>query len=102
MFMLAAAVSDFYVPWGQLPEHKIQSADGALTLTLTNVPKCLGLLRQQWAPGAFFVSFKLETDEAILHRKAREAIAKYGVHAVVANLLQTRKDRCESVLRQVC
>lgn len=94
MLVLAAAVSDFYVPWSRLPEHKIQSAGGALTLDLVSVPKCLGRLCNEWAPDAFHVSFKLETDERILYKKARAAIVKYGVDVVVANLLRTRKDRC--------
>jgi phosphopantothenate---cysteine ligase (ATP) len=93
MFLLAAAVSDFYIAWSQLPEHKIQSSGGALNLTLTNVPKCLGLLRDEWAPDAFHVSFKLETDEHLLHQKAQGAIVRYRVHCVIANMLQTRKDR---------
>ena len=99
MFYLAAAVSDFYVPWPGLPEHKIQSRAGALVLEMANVPKCLGLLRSQWAPRAFFVSFKLETDEEILLQKAKGALAKYGVHCVVANMLETRKDRCVRMSR---
>lgn len=129
--------------------HKIQSADGPLALNLSKVPKMLGVLRSAWAPGAFVVSFKLETDESILltkvclhaltkltcaprsmatlrkrvwascaglcrpgspprgHGKATTdgstaprnapqasgAVSRYGVHAVVANLLHTRKDR---------
>uniref|UniRef100_A0A8C9MIZ8 Uncharacterized protein n=1 Tax=Serinus canaria TaxID=9135 RepID=A0A8C9MIZ8_SERCA len=30
MFYLAAAVSDFYIPVSEMPEHKIQSSEGAL------------------------------------------------------------------------
>lgn len=52
----------------------------------------LGLLTQQWAPQALVVSFKLETDEGILLDKARGAMTNYKVHAVVANILHTRKD----------
>lgn len=93
------------MPWSRLAEHKIQSggeatggasgggSGGAFTLRLARVPKCLGTLREQWAPRAAVVSFKLETDERILLAKARGALDKYGVHAVVANLLHTRKDR---------
>ena len=95
LFFMAAAVSDFYIPWQSLPEHKIQSAGGALSLELANVPKCLGVLRQSWAPRAMFISFKLETDPDLLHCKAAAAIAKYGVHCVVANLLDTRKNECD-------
>lgn len=99
-FVLAAAVSDFYVPWPQLPQHKIQSANGALQLQLQNVPKCLGMLRHAWAPNALHVSFKLETDEGLLLRKAAGAIEKYGMHCVVANMLHTRKDKVVVVSRE--
>ena len=98
MLYLAAAVSDFYIPAARLEEHKIQSTPGSggdsagLTLVLDNVPKTLQLLTREWAARAFTVSFKLETDALILARKARGAIAKYGVDAVVANVLDTRFD----------
>lgn len=61
LFVLAAAVSDFYIPSQHVPQHKIQSglkADG-LNLQLYLVPKCLRILRQEWAPNAFIVSFKV-------------------------------------------
>ncbi|KAK9830471.1 hypothetical protein WJX72_011926 [[Myrmecia] bisecta] len=93
IFYLAAAVSDFFLPWSQMVEHKIQSADGPLHLDLHKVPKMLGLLHKEWAPDAFIVSFKLETDERLLTSKACSSIESYGVHAVVANLLQTRKEQ---------
>ncbi|CAG9460296.1 unnamed protein product [Pedinophyceae sp. YPF-701] len=89
-FYLAAAVSDFYIPWASLTEHKIQSRDGGLSMELSQVPKTLGELRRVWAPSAFVASFKLETDPSMLESKARGAIEKYDVHAVVANLLHTR------------
>ena len=38
------------------------------------------------------MSFKLETDEAILVKKAAGALGKYKMHCVVANMLQTRYD----------
>ncbi|KAF6166618.1 hypothetical protein GIB67_005480, partial [Kingdonia uniflora] len=92
MFYLAAAVSDFYVPWESMAEHKIQSASGPLDLQLAQVPKMLSVLRNQWAPIAFCISFKLETDSNILLEKADSALKKYKMHAVVANELLTRKD----------
>lgn len=97
---LAAAVSDFYLPWSDMADHKMQSSAGAetVTLNLRKVPKMLGVLRRLWAPEAFAVSFKLETDEALLIDKAAGAIQAYGVHAVVANLLQTRATRVLLVL----
>jgi phosphopantothenoylcysteine synthetase/decarboxylase len=98
MFYLAAAVSDFYLPWPDLPEHKIQSRDGELNLELQQVPKCLGLLRNEWAPTALHVSFKLETDEQLLLQKSKASITRYGVHCVVANELNTRTERCASTV----
>jgi len=35
MFYLAAAVSDFYIPASEMPEHKIQSSEGALQVRST-------------------------------------------------------------------
>jgi phosphopantothenate-cysteine ligase len=96
----SAAVADFFVPFSQLSHHKIQSEStkksggggghGHLELSLPNTPKLLRFVREQWAPEAFMVSFKLETDEEILLHKATKAIINYHVHAVVANILQTR------------
>lgn len=95
MFYLAAAVSDFYIPISERSEHKIQSGtnDDGLVLNLKPVPKVMGHLRQLWAPDAFVVSFKLETDKDILRQKAERAIEKYGCHMVIGNLLQTRHEK---------
>lgn len=76
-----------------MAQHKIQSSTG-LTLELAQVPKRLGQLTREWAPRSFVVSFKLETDEAILFQKAGGAIEKYAVNLVVANLLHNRADLC--------
>ncbi|KAK5841912.1 phosphopantothenate--cysteine ligase 2 [Gossypium arboreum] len=92
MFYLAAAVSDFYVPWKSMVEHKIQSASGPLDMRLMQVPKMLSVLRTEWTPKAFCISFKLETDSKILLEKAIMALKKYKMHAVVANELLTRKE----------
>ncbi|XP_048602630.1 phosphopantothenate--cysteine ligase 2 isoform X1 [Brassica napus] len=92
MFYLAAAVSDFYVPWKSMTEHKIESGSGPLDIRLAQVPKMLSILRANWAPKAFCISFKLETDSKILIEKATKALRKYKVHAVVANELSTRKE----------
>ncbi|XP_034022144.1 phosphopantothenate--cysteine ligase [Thalassophryne amazonica] len=91
MFYLAAAVSDFYIPASEMPEHKIQSSDGPLQLTMKMVPKILSPLVKEWAPQAFVVSFKLETDKTILLEKARRALATYRHQAVVANVLDSRR-----------
>ncbi|KAK9128717.1 hypothetical protein Syun_017514 [Stephania yunnanensis] len=92
-FYLAAAVSDFYVPWESMAEHKIQSTSGPLDLRLAQVPKMLKVIRDEWAPMAFCISFKLETDTSILLKKANMALRKYDMHAVVANELLTRKEQ---------
>jgi phosphopantothenate-cysteine ligase len=91
----SAAVSDFYLPSSVQSTHKIQSgdiadADGHLHLSLPNTPKILKWIRSDWAPDAFLVSFKLETNDSILFSKAAGAVQKYGVHAVVANTLDAR------------
>ena len=86
----AAAVSDFHV--AKPPEHKIQSRGGAgLTLELDAVPKMLGLLKP-WGASCV-VSFKLETDAALVDAKAAAALEHYGVDGVVANLLDSYATR---------
>jgi hypothetical protein len=76
-----------------MAQHKIQSSSG-LTLELEQVPKMLGKLTRDWAPHSYVVSFKLETDESILFKKAGGAIKAYEVDLVVANLLHNRADLC--------
>eukprot|EP00920_Eleutheroschizon_duboscqi_P012868 GHVT01030521.1.p1 GENE.GHVT01030521.1~~GHVT01030521.1.p1 ORF type:complete len:403 (+),score=48.53 GHVT01030521.1:2392-3600(+) len=89
-FCLAAAVADFYLPKSDCPEHKIQSrALDCLDIRLKPVPKLLGVLRAR-CPEAFIVSFKLETDGELLRMKATQAMAAYGLDAVVGNTLSTR------------
>lgn len=114
LFYLAAAVSDFFVPYSKLPKHKIQSrdygissstgdsdsqqdeknskttTDGKLIVNLDPVPKFLRRLVQSWASQAMIVSFKLETDQSILIDKAKYALNRYNHQLVIGNLLQTR------------
>ncbi|KAL3229137.1 Phosphopantothenate--cysteine ligase CAB2 [Nakaseomyces bracarensis] len=113
LFYLAAAVSDFFVPYSRLPQHKIQSrdykldngtsseseaeaetttttTDGKLIVNLDPVPKFLRRLVESWASQAMIVSFKLETDESILIQKAVTALDRYNHQLVIGNLLQTR------------
>ncbi|KAF1913758.1 DNA/pantothenate metabolism flavo protein [Ampelomyces quisqualis] len=111
IFYLAAAVSDFFVPQDRMVEHKIQSNEEFLALgrapsakppaartegksliiDLEPVPKFLKQLVDGWAPDAMIVSFKLETDPALLVKKAQYALNKYAHHLVIGNLLHTRK-----------
>ncbi|KAL3592371.1 hypothetical protein D5086_011011 [Populus alba] len=86
------AVSDFYAPWKSMAEHKIQSASGPLDMRLLQVPKMLSALKKAWAPMAFCIPFKLETDSKILLEKPEMALKKHRMHLVVANELSTRKE----------
>lgn len=94
LFYLAAAVSDFFVPFSRMPEHKIQAQEhesGKLVVNLDPVPKFLRRLVDSWAPGAMIASFKLETDKDLLLKKATGALERYHHQLVIGNLLQTRK-----------
>ena len=73
-------------PPGSLPHHPTLPPH-------RQTPKMLGALRHAWAPAAFVAGFKLETDEGILVKKAAKSIRAYGLHCVVANILETRKER---------
>ncbi|CCK71609.1 uncharacterized protein KNAG_0H01950 [Huiozyma naganishii CBS 8797] len=120
LFYLAAAVSDFFVPFSKLPKHKIQSrdysldgdsnsggsntmttADGKLIVNLDPVPKFLSRLVKSWASQAMIVSFKLETDEQILLDKAKYALNRYNHQLVIGNLLQTRSSEVVFVVPHV-
>ncbi|CAM1502160.1 Fc.00g041440.m01.CDS01 [Cosmosporella sp. VM-42] len=114
LLYLAAAVSDFFVPPDRIAEHKIQSTNAVKTaedeetfdnfdsspavprskrliVDLDPVPKFLKNLVDGWAPEGMIVSFKLETDPAILVHKARYSLDRYQHHLVIGNLLSTRK-----------
>lgn len=103
LFYLAAAVSDFFIPRERMEEHKIQSredhaggqgagASRQLVINLDPVPKFLSTLVHSWAPkGSMIVSFKLETDPALLVAKAEQALKRYQHDLVIGNLLTTRK-----------
>ncbi|CAI7867028.1 unnamed protein product, partial [Closterium sp. NIES-53] len=66
MVYLAAAVSDFFVPWPSMVEHKIQSGAGPLDIHLARVPKMIPLLRSLWCPAALLVSFKVRLSTPLL------------------------------------
>lgn len=93
LLYLAAAVSDFYIPADEMPTHKMQSGQGAPTISLQLVPKMMAPLVALWVPDAYVVSFKLETDENLLIAKSRDSLSKYNHKLVIANILQTRKNR---------
>lgn len=91
MVYLAAAVSDFYLPEKSISEHKIQSDEGTLTLKLEPVPKLIHFIVSIWAPKAFVVTFKLETDPSLLLTKSLLALENYGHQVVIGNVLKDRK-----------
>ncbi|KAK3602682.1 hypothetical protein CHS0354_017884 [Potamilus streckersoni] len=99
LLYLAAAVSDFYIPKDKMPEHKIQSSDGPLQLSLEVVPKMLTPLVMEWVPNAFVISFKLETDPSLLISKSKQALDRYHHQVVIGNLLDTRKREVVSVTK---
>lgn len=106
LFYLAAAVSDFFLPNSRIPEHKIQSntdqgGNGKLVVDLEPVPKFLRRLVDSWAPISMIVSFKLETDNNILIKKARNALERYNHQLVIGNLLQNRKKEVVFVTPEV-
>lgn len=73
---------------GKKEEHKSKK----LIIDLDPVPKFLHRLVDGWAPeGSYIVSFKLETDPALLVYKARTSLQRYAHHLVIGNLLSTRK-----------
>jgi phosphopantothenate-cysteine ligase len=63
----------------------------SLVIDLDPVPKFLKNLVEGWSPQGMIVSFKLETNPAILVHKARYSLDRYQHHLVIGNLLSTRK-----------
>ncbi len=94
MLYLSAAVSDFYIPHKDMATHKLQEWHAEVQ----KVPKCLSIIRDFWAPHCFCVSFKLETDFNVLRDKAKDALRKYGVNAVIANELHSRYEQVDLYL----
>lgn len=100
LVVLPAAVSDYYLPLKAMAEHKI-SGDTGLDLHLECVPKGLGALRHMWLRGtdALIVSFKLETDQNVLLKKAHYNLDAYDLEVVVANLLHNYKHEVQLVFK---
>lgn len=74
-----------------LPFVSLRMLFSPLQLSMNMVPKILSPLVKDWAPQAFVISFKLETDATILLDKARRALDTYRHQAVVANVLDSRR-----------
>ncbi|WFD01951.1 phosphopantothenate--cysteine ligase (ATP) [Malassezia obtusa] len=90
-YLFLLPVSDFFIPMDRMAEHKIQSSDGALHLTMEPVPKVLSSLVREWVPDAYVVSFKLETDDNLIIPKAEKSLERYGHQLVIGNDLARRK-----------
>ncbi|GAA5873252.1 hypothetical protein JCM5296_004223 [Sporobolomyces johnsonii] len=91
MYYLAAAVSDFFIPYARVSEHKIQSGKGSLVIEMDQVPKVLKTMVDEWSNDGFIISFKLETDRSLIIPKARTALERYGHQIVIGNSLADRK-----------
>ncbi|CAH8495363.1 unnamed protein product [Heterobilharzia americana] len=118
-FYLSAAVSDYYLPNEDRPEHKIQTQSALnttandednqdksmtvaenLKLTLQPVPKVMKLINTIWAPESYVISFKLETDHQKLLSKAKQSLRINQSNVIVANLLHTRSKEVWLVFKQ--
>ncbi|NWH42117.1 PPCS ligase, partial [Chloropsis hardwickii] len=75
--------------WGTGQERT--EPPGGSPITMKMVPKMLSPLVRDWAPEAYVISFKLETDPQILLDKSRQALEKYRHQVVVANVLESRR-----------
>ncbi|KAF8820161.1 Dna /pantothenate metabolism flavoprotein [Cardiosporidium cionae] len=91
LFVQCAAVSDFYIPFNSMSENKLPSG-GDLTLQLKQVPKLLYIIKQL-CPLTVVISFKLETDEELIKKKASIVLASGQVDMVIGNLLESCHDR---------
>ncbi len=98
LIYLSAAVSDFYIPEEKLSEHKIQSKNSqgisseTMELTLYPVAKEINLIKEKLCPKAFLITFKLETDDNMLNKKANDALKVCKSDIVVGNILNKRYD----------
>ncbi|XP_036888392.1 phosphopantothenate--cysteine ligase isoform X2 [Sturnira hondurensis] len=74
-----------------LEVHKTTQHSLRHIITMKMVPKMLSPLVKDWAPKAFVISFKLETDPSIVIDRARNALEIYRHQVVVANILESRQ-----------
>lgn len=91
--VLAAAVSDFYVPENRMPQGKLrpQAGEDEVQVSLAKVPNCLRDLVAHWCNEAFVVAFKLVTREESLDKEAASLLNRTGVHAVIGNYIDDRR-----------
>ena len=95
MIFLAAAVSDFTC---KSKTSKIDSSEDFSSIELEKVPKLISTLTGTWAPTVSIFSFKLETDEEKIVKKAQKYFSQ-GVAGVIGNELLTRRYKVILILR---
>ncbi|XP_015862273.1 phosphopantothenate--cysteine ligase-like [Peromyscus maniculatus bairdii] len=89
MLYLASAVSAFYIPVSEVPEHKIHSSGGPLMINAVVEIRILSPLAKDWVPKAFIDSLKLGTDLTIIINRARNALEVNKHQAVVSNIFES-------------
>lgn len=78
--ILAATVTDFYVP---MHEHDLAKKDkGEFSVNFVRVPKLIKRVRKQWCPKAFLVTLKHEFKDGAMIEAAHGDIEKYGVDVI--------------------
>ena len=88
--ILAAAVSDYYVP---NPLTRKARSDDFLNIKLEPLPKLINKVKNIWVPGTKLVGFKLLVGSISteLVAASRKSIAENGCDMVVANDLEDIK-----------
>ncbi|SOV11278.1 phosphopantothenoylcysteine synthetase, putative [Plasmodium gaboni] len=89
LVIMCAAASDFYIPYDEMHENKIDSNYSPLCIQLCLTPKFYKIINSHF-PLLKYCIFKLEDEEKILIDKSNERI-KY-TDLLIANLLTQRYD----------
>lgn len=89
LVIMCAAASDFYIPYDEMHENKIDSNYSPLSIQLCLTPKFYKIINSHF-PLLKYCIFKLEDEEKILIDKSNERI-KY-TDLLIANLLTQRYD----------
>ncbi|KYO02102.1 phosphopantothenoylcysteine synthetase, putative [Plasmodium reichenowi] len=87
--IMCAAASDFYIPYDEMHENKIDSNYSPLSIQLCLTPKFYKIINSHF-PLLKYCIFKLEDEEKILIDKSNQRI-KY-TDLLIANLLTQRYD----------
>ena len=63
-----------------------------MMMILDQTPKVLRKIKENWAPDAFLVTFKLETDKNLLWKKMKAAYDTIHMDMIVGNILASAKN----------